>query len=263
MCLIFFAYDVWDEHALVVAANRDEFHGRRSATLHAWDDNPAILAGRDLEAGGTWLGLHKRGRFAAVTNFRSGGIPGPAPLSRGHLVTDFLQSSWSVEVFIERLRPSAQLYNGFNLLLFDGVRMGYFSNRTEPGSVPELLTPGVYGLSNHLLDTPWPKVVQGKAEFERLRAAGAPGPQALFDLLSDRRRPDDAALPSTGVDLQRERNLAPRFIVGDSYGTRCSSVVLLERSGRVAFHEQSYDATGRPSTMVSLDDQLLASPQTA
>jgi uncharacterized protein with NRDE domain len=238
MCLIFLA---WRRHAafpLVVAANRDEFYGRPTAPAAFWDDAPGLLAGRDLTGGGTWLGVTRAGRFAALTNHRSGGAtPADAP-TRGRLVSDFLLSEIAPGAYVESLAPRAGAYNGFNLLIGDGEGLHWISNR---GGNPRELAPGTYGVSNALLDTPWPKLIRGKKRFETLLERRDPDPGEIFDLLSDRRMADGDSLPDTGIGFERERALSPIFITAGDYGTRSSTVLLVRSDGYTEFHERTHE----------------------
>jgi uncharacterized protein with NRDE domain len=242
MCLVLIAMDQHPDYSLIVAANRDEFYDRPTAPAEFWADAPTVLAGRDLRAGGTWLGIDRKGRIALVTNYRQGQREDPAPHSRGRLVSDFLTGDAGAGDHIARVRSEAHLYNGFNLIAGDAGGLFYFSNRE--GRVRRL-TPGVYGLSNHLLDTPWPKVAATKTAFGALLNGGATELTGdLFALLSDRNRPADGLLPSTGVGPEWERLLSSAFIASDGYGTRSSTVVLFGRDGSILFVERSFGAGG-------------------
>lgn len=240
MCLILLAWQAHPEFPLVVAANRDEFFARRTEPAAYWADNPQILAGRDLQGGGTWLGITRAGRFAALTNFREPARNIVDAPSRGDLVQRFLAGSQSPESFVAELAATAQRYNGFNLFFGDLDDLWYGSNR---GAAAHRLEPGVYGLSNHLLDTPWPKVARGKSALsEALRTL--PDETALFALLRDDRIASDAELPRTGVSLEWERLLSSAFIRSREYGTRSATVLLADRAGRLAFHEQGFAPGG-------------------
>jgi uncharacterized protein with NRDE domain len=242
MCLILLALDCHPDYSLVVAANRDEFYQRPTAPAAFWSDAPSVLAGRDLRAGGTWLGIDVRGRFAAVTNFRQGQREAAAPRSRGHLVSEFLMSGTAPGEYIHAVERDAALYNGFNLLAGTPRGLHYFSNRE---GVAHALRPGVYGLSNHLLDTEWPKVVSGKTALRALVGEGESElSDALFELLSDRSQPPDDLLPHTGIGNDWERLLSSAFIASDGYGTRSSTVVLVGRAGNVTFAERSFEPGG-------------------
>jgi uncharacterized protein with NRDE domain len=219
VCLILVAWQAHPDYSLVVAANRDEFYARRTAGADFWPDHPQILAGRDLEADGTWLGMTRSGRFAALTNYRDPASHKPQAPSRGKLVADFLAGDTAIETYLDALDAAA--YNGFNLLLGDGQKLVAFSNISMQRHD---LLPGVYGLSNALLDTPWPKVGAGKTALSGALAA-LPDESALFRLLRDDMRHPDAALPATGVSLEWERLLSAAFIRSPDYGTRCSTVI--------------------------------------
>jgi len=241
MCLIYIAHRVDPHYRLVVAANRDEYHARPAAPAAWWDDGPGILAGRDLEAGGTWMGMSRSGRFAALTNYRDPARHDPCARSRGFLVSGFLRGDTGAMAFLAGVAKEGERYNGFSLLVHDGGTLAFYSNR---GGEPEVVAPGVHGLSNHLLDTPWPKVEEGKLELLGLLSRGAATPGALLGLL-DRREPvDDGQLPDTGVGRERERVLSPRFIHGEHYGTRCSTVIIADAGGEVLFRERSFDSHG-------------------
>lgn len=243
MCLILVAWQAHPDYPLVVAANRDEFFKRRTASADFWADSPKVLAGRDLEAGGTWMGITRGGRFAALTNFRDPASHQPDAPSRGRLVADFLTGSDSIDSYLAAMQPGD--YNGFNLLLGDGVRLVAFSNVSMQRHE---LTAGVYGLSNHLLDTPWPKVGAGKTALHAALAA-LPDERPLWNLLRDDTIHPDAELPATGVPLDWERLLSAAFIRSPDYGTRCSTVVKVGADGTATFDEQNWlpDAS---STMI-------------
>lgn len=241
MCLILFSYDIHTQYRLVFAANRDEYYRRPTRSLGTWAEAPEMIAGRDLQAGGTWLGVSRNGKFAAITNFRDPSEKLADPLSRGSLVAAFLRDGQSAAAYVRNLDTSEarRRYNGFNLLAGDASGLWYFSNR---GPAPRRLSPGLYGLSNHLLDTPWPKVETGKARLQKLlQHPGDLDPEALFAMLTDRTRPPDSQLPHTGVELAWERTLSPMFIASPEYGTRSSSLLIVRRNGQVAFLERSYD----------------------
>jgi uncharacterized protein with NRDE domain len=247
MCLIYLAHRVDPRFRLVVAANRDEFHARETRPANWWDDDAGILAGRDLRAGGTWMGVSRSGRFAALTNFRDPQGNRPDARSRGFLASAFLKSGASALAYLEEVASDAQRYNGFSLLVHDGTSLCFYSNRfagNDDDSAPSKVAPGVHGLSNHLLDTPWPKVEEGKLDMLSVLARGAPTPASLLGLLDRRQAVDDARLPDTGVGLARERELAPRFIHNAQYGTRSSTVIMVAADGEVLFRERSFDADG-------------------
>lgn len=246
MCLILFAYRVHPTYPLVLAANRDEFYRRPAAPLSVWNECPHILAGRDLEQNGTWLGATRRGRMAALTNFRDPSRRIENAPSRGRLVSDFLKGGGPVGAGLEKTARTGRHCNGFNLIAGDPSQLFYYSNRDK--QPPRKLKPGIYGLSNHLLDTPWPKVEKGKKELAALLSGAGLRPDDLFALLSDRTAPSDDRLPDTGVGLKWERRLSPIFITGRTYGTRSSAVVLMGRSGRITFAEKNFDLSGKGDT---------------
>ncbi len=240
MCVLAFAWQKHPDFPVVLAGNRDEFHVRPTAPVDWWADRPEVLAGRDLEGGGTWMGLSRNGRFAVVTNIREPRVPGPAsPPSRGRLVSEYLASVQPPPAWFADLEPEA--YRGFNLIFGDREQAWYGSNRL-PTPVP--LEPGIYGLSNHLLDTPWPKLLSVRDGLEGSIGPAGPGIAGLFDLLADRQRPPAHLLPDTGVPEEWEQLLSSVFIVHPEYGTRASTVILLERSGSAYLEERGFDASG-------------------
>ena len=242
MCLIYIAWRRHPRHRLVVAANRDEFHARPALPAHWWDDAPGVLAGRDLEAGGTWLGVTSGGRFAAITNYQGPSVRLANARSRGALVSEFLAGDASAPQYLDRVTQEGHRYNGFSLLTMDGDRLAFASNRSR-GVVR--LAPGVYGLSNHLLDTAWPKVTNGKRDLERLLAGPEVRVPDLLALLAvDDPRSDEAPRADTESDLEPMHWRSSRFILGDNYGTRTSTVVLLDAGGAGVFVERSFDASG-------------------
>jgi uncharacterized protein with NRDE domain len=248
MCLIVFAWRTHPRYRLIVAANRDEYFGRPSAPAGFWEDPPPILAGRDLEAGGTWLGITPGGRFAALTNYRNPADRRPLAPSRGGLVSDFLSGTAKPLRYLEALEKRSADYNGFSLLVGDAASLYFFSNRG--GSVTRV-EPGVHGLSNHLLDTPWPKITKSKAWLEAQLDAPL-NVDAAFRLLDDRQRAPNGELPSTGVSLELEERLsAIRIPAVGGYGTRCSTVVAFANDGKVEFHERSFREDGGESGTVA------------
>lgn len=247
MCLILFALDAHPRYRLVLAANRDEFYDRPTAPAAFWDDAPHILAGRDLLRGGTWCGITTGGRFAAVTNYRDPRTYREGMLSRGRLVADFLRGEAAPDAWLARLRREGDAYNGFNLIFGDGREFRYVSNR---GGLPSTVAPGIHGLSNHLLDTPWPKVAKGREALAKLLGGEDElAPDDLFAILADRAVAPDHLLPDTGVGVERERLLSPRFITSPTYGTRSSTVVLMDRDNTCTFVERSFNgAADHPRT---------------
>lgn len=255
MCLILFAWQVDAERPLILAANRDEFYQRPTAPLSQWQQSP-IIAGQDLQEGGTWLGITAEGRFAAVTNYRQADEMGKTyPISRGELCKRFLSSQISIEQFLSELKTDALQIGGFNLLLSDGQQMAYASNRfsAETGQphyqVQTHLAAGVYGLSNHRLNSPWPKVITGKTALHQC-IQGIDNDlllsQQLFSILENQTIADDEHLPDTGIGIDKERFLAPRMIASSTeYGTRASTVLITRQNGIQSIFEQSYAALGK------------------
>jgi uncharacterized protein with NRDE domain len=244
MCLIFLALHQHPNYKLIIAANRDEFYARKTASAGFWKDYPEIVGGRDLEAVkpdgtcGTWMAMHKNGRMAMVTNYRDlKNLKSSAP-SRGHLVTDFLLSNEHPEEYLKSVETRANDYNGFNLIAGDARELFYLSNYKAGVSKIEN---GFHGLSNHLLNTPWPKVVRGKEKMKPLFDQRHVEPIKILNALYDDRQAPDAQLPDTGVGPERERMLSSMFIKSTNYGSRCSTVVTVDRNNRVEFTERVYD----------------------
>jgi uncharacterized protein with NRDE domain len=258
MCLIAIAHQAHPDRPLVVAANRDEAYARSTQQAHIWDEYPEVLAGRDLEAGGTWLGIDRRGRFAAITNFREVGAHRKDAPSRGHLVGDFLCRATPAGDYLQQVASQAQRYNGFNLLLLDHTGLHYLSNRSASAEAPpRLLAPGVYGLSNHLLDTPWPKVVVAKQRFARSIDADEPL-ESMAGILRDTDIAPDNILPATGIGEERERLLSPIFIASETYGTRCSTLLEISAGHRARFIERSFGKGGTSGDAVEYRFDLQA-----
>ncbi len=247
MCLIVLAWRTHARYRLIVAANRDEYFLRPAAPAGFWEDHPGVLAGRDLEAGGTWLGITLGGRFAALTNYRNPADKKTGSPSRGALVSEFLTGKAAPRAYVQEVEKRGTQYNGFGLLVGDARSMYFLSNR---GGHAARVEPGVHGLSNHLLDTPWPKVEKGKTKF----AAQLERPfdaKAAFALLDDTERAPDGELPSTGVSPDLEERLsAIRIPAVSGYGTRCSTVLCLGADGKIEFHERSYREDGSVSATV-------------
>ena len=257
MCLILFAFQAHADFPLVIAANRDEAYTRPAAPAGFWQDHPRVYGGRDLEMGGAWMGLTRDGRFAAVTNYRDGFPKGVAPRSRGDLVGGFLTGTQAARPYLENVAARKAEYAGFGVLAGDLNALCFLSNY---GNGVEMVTAGVHGLSNHLLDTPWPKVTSGKRELAAwLNSDAGALPEKLFDMLSDRGVAADRELPDTGVGLQREKALGPKFIaVDDRYGTRASTVVIVQRDGGVRYSERSFGPRGEFLGEVSHQFELTA-----
>lgn len=247
MCLILVAWQVHADYPIVVAANRDEFRRRPTASAQWWADRPELLAGRDLEANGTWLGITRSGRIAALTNYRDPRrIKLHAP-SRGALVVQTLESPASIGERIAQLRDVSAQYADFNLLCTDGRELGVYESVPAQG---RRLAPGIYGLSNHLLDTPWPKVERAKSSLATALSA-LPEDAALLELLRDDRPATDEHLPRTGVSLAWERLLSSAFIRGEDYGTLSSTVIRVGVDGHASFKEWSWQADGSLAGEVS------------
>lgn len=248
MCLMTFAYQSHPDYNLILVANRDEAYGRPTQGAAPWAQDPDLIAGQDLEQGGTWLGIHRSGRLSAVTNYRDGRAgANPALRSRGHLTRDFLLSRASADSISRHYAEQGAHYGAFNLLLGDIEGLYYLSNR---GQAPERLGPGIYGLSNALLDSPWPKLQQARdalsvalgsisARQGRLQLAAQ-----LTEVLAARSQAPDAQLPDTGISIELERKLSPCFIQLESYGTRATTILLQDYQGNSFFYEQSFDARG-------------------
>jgi uncharacterized protein with NRDE domain len=251
MCLIVFAWQRHPVFPLVVAANRDEFLARPASPAHWWTDAPDLLAGRDLEAGGTWMGLNRNGRFAALTNYRDPSRHIDGAPSRGALVRNALESADDAEITLRRLAENSSAYAAFNLLVGDGRTLGVLESTT--GTV-RLLQPGVYGLSNHLLDTPWPKLLKARERLAGLlpRVHELPhGDDAVLSLLHDGTPAPDPHLPDTGMSLEWERWLSSVFIRAPGYGTRCSSLVTVDREGNTRLREWTWDEHGELASEVT------------
>ena len=251
MCLILFAHKATPGYQLIVAANRDEFFSRPTQEASFWSterNGEQLLAGRDLQAGGTWLGINRKGRFAAVTNWRDPSLSEQKPCSRGELAVNFLQSSLSALDFAESLQQSLDSYAGFNLLLRDQDTAIYVNNT---GSVLRPLEPGIYGLSNGALNSSWPKVEQGRKGLAALiEQPQSISTDALIRMMGDQQQARDSALPNTGITLARERELSAAFISkpDGNYGTRNSTAVIIENNGRMRFCEQNFDSSGYPGS---------------
>ena len=246
MCLIIIAIRTHPIYPLVVAANRDEFYHRPTAPLSFWKDHPDVLAGRDLQGHGTWLGVTADGRFAAITNYREPEAMDPGAVSRGLLVSDFLISDTSPEDYLKQIAHSGKTYNGFNLVaghILDSKRqvspsLWWYSNKkNERLNIPS----GIHAISNRLIDTPWPKTRKTTEGIRKILANPKPiDPEPIFNLLADTHRPSDAELPDTGVGLEWERVLSSVFVVSPIYGTRSSAVILVDKAGRLSFSERTF-----------------------
>ena len=240
MCLLVIAVKKHPRSPFIVAANRDEFHARPTQDAHWWPDRPSILGGRDLQAGGTWLAMSRDGRFAAVTNYRDAHHESPRLLSRGNLVTGFLESGEAALDYLATI--DGDRYAGVNLLVYDGETTGYLSNRGAP---MRELGPGVYGLSNATLDDPWTKVIRCKSRLESLIAANDVNETTLMRLLDDRERATADEVQANDLSFEVAHTLTAPFVVMPEYGTRCSTTVTVADNGQARFVERRFDADGR------------------
>ena len=240
MCLILFAYKAHPNYKLVIAANRDEFYDRPTVPAGFWEDHKSILAGRDLEAGGTWMGVNNHGGLCMLTNYRDlKNLKSNAP-SRGKLVSDFLISQPPTKSFIETIDLLADKYNGYNMVLGNHEDLWYYSNIQRRIYI---LGSGVYGLSNGLLDTPWPKVSKGKNKLKKILENEIVQPDELLTSLFDDKLAADSELPDTGVGLEKERMLSSMFIKSPKYGTRCSTILMVDQMNNLTYTERTYDTT--------------------
>lgn len=246
MCLILIAWRVHPRYRLVLAANRDEFFARPTATAAFWKDAPQVLAGRDLEAGGTWMGVTRSGRFAALTNFRDPAQTRKDALSRGALVAEFLAGTEAAPAYLQRIAACSRQYNGYNLLLSDAESLWWSSNVSGDARP---LAAGIYGVSNHLLDTPWPKVGAGKTALAQALDR-LPEDRGLFELLHDDGVHPDEQLPRTGVSQDWERLLSSAFVKSPEYGTRSSTVLCIGADGWISFDEQTWLPGAQPGDRV-------------
>jgi uncharacterized protein with NRDE domain len=239
MCLVVLAFNAHRDHRLVVAANRDEFHARPSQRAGWWSDQPDIIAGRDLQAGGTWLGVHRDGRFATVTNFRDAQSRSSKLRSRGHLASDFLRGDQSPLEYLRNIKPDD--YAGFNLLLTDGVSLAYLSNR---GGGLQELPAGIYGISNAALDAPWDKVARSKKQLTALLEHEQINDTQLLRLLGDREKGPVEEVTSDRLPFAVAHAITAPFIVTPEYGTRCSTIVRAHSSGMWHFLERRFNPGG-------------------
>lgn len=254
MCLVACALNQHPKYPFILVANRDEFRERPSAPAHFWKDDPNILAGIDLKMNGTWLGITCIGRLALITNYRDlRNLRSDAP-SRGELVSNFLRSQDSGEAYIKSIADPSD-YNGFNLLVGNVESLSWFSN--EHGE-PAKLENGIFGLSNALLDTPWPKVELLKNGLSHQLNSEDVLPDELFALLASIQKPTDDSLPDTGVGLELERMLSSAFINTEKYGTVCSTIILMDQNKNVQFIERSFDKFGKVNGEVRFELELRA-----
>lgn len=242
MCTTFIAYDSHPEYSLILVSNRDEFYARQTLPMQWWPENTQILAGKDLDGHGTWLGVNSQGYWANLTNIRDPKTMDSLRPSRGIIISDFLSGKhFSPKNYFSSIQPRLNNYNGFNLLLGDAHSTYYFNNQQKQ---LVQLSPGIYGLSNGLLDTAWPKVVDGKKIFSDIIKAKQPfDPGILVEMMQDPKSWPDEQLPRTGVSMEWERLLSARFIRNENYGTRQTTVLFIHRQGKINVTEISYDPT--------------------
>lgn len=238
MCLITFAYHAHPEYKLVLISNRDEFYQRPAAPAHFWKDRPFIIGGRDLEQSGTWLAASKEGKFAAVTNFRDPSLPQRKTSSRGELPVNYLSQNIHAEAYLEQLSKNRQNYAGYNILFGDKEKMYHYNNIYNHSKE---INKGIHGISNHTLDTPWPKVNRSKQLLQDyLYSTAKLHPEKLFEILTDAAKPEEDHLPKTGIPFELEKALSPIYITTPDYGTRASTILLIDDKNHMTFIERSY-----------------------
>lgn len=242
MCIIFFSYQQHPDFPFVVAANRDEFYKRPTAPAAFWEDHPNVLAGRDLEQMGTWMGITRTGRFAALTNYRDPLQNVPGKRTRGELVGEFLIGEEQPLEYLKKVQADSEQYNGFNLLVGDVKQLYYYSSQLKE---IEKVPPGIYGLSNAALNTPWPKVLRGRKRVLEIFEKEEFEFESLFTLLTDVEKAPDEELPDTGVGKDWERMLSSVFIQSQHYGTRSSTVLCINGRDHVTFTERTYNGDGQ------------------
>lgn len=245
MCILNISYKTHPDYKMIIAANRDEFYSRPTAKASFWENHPLLLAGKDLHAGGTWLGITKSGKFSAITNYRSTAEYKKDAPSRGKLVSDFLAGTDNPKAYADKLMKTGHIYNGFNLLFSDQSELYYFSNHTRESA---MLPPGIYGLSNHLLNAPWPKVEKSKLLFTKALMNKNVSESELFEILLDTSKPPDEELPDTGVGLELERVLSSVFVATPIYGTVSSTLIFISNKDEVRFIEKSLNSGSKEWT---------------
>jgi uncharacterized protein with NRDE domain len=246
MCLIFLAYKQHPTYPIIIAANRDEFYQRKTIPAHFWKDHPHVLAGRDAEANGTWLGVNTFGKISLLTNYRDlSNVKSNAP-SRGKLVSEFLINDTDAETYLKSVQQNSNHYNGFNLIVGTTASLWYHSNYVA-GIKP--IPPGIHGLSNHLLNTPWPKVEKGKEEFINAINHNQIDPERIFHVLANEDTAPVAQLPNTGIPITLEKALSARFIKTEGYGTRSSTIVLIDHQQHLTFFERTYKVNTQTTTV--------------
>jgi uncharacterized protein with NRDE domain len=255
MCLYIFAYESHSNYRLILASNRDEYYERPTEKAHFWEASPSVLAGRDMEKCGTWMGITKTGRFAAVTNYRDPSQQLSGADSRGTLVSNFLCKDISPEDYMLEVIKKRTYYNGFNLLLADSSKFLYYNKNSAS---PVVLKPGIYGLSNHYLNTPWPKVKKSRqALVNYLKDHPIVQAQSLFEILADQETAPEIELPDTGIGLEREKMLSSIFIQGTDYGTRSSTIILIDRNNHVSYQERSFGGSLNDSETVNYEFDII------
>jgi uncharacterized protein with NRDE domain len=246
MCLLAIAYKVHPEYPIIMVANRDEFHNRSAHPAHWWPDAPAVVAGKDLSAGGSWLASDSYGRMIALTNVRIGrSQQNDNALSRGKIVSDYIVQQVPADEYLTQLSDRSHLFNPFNLVVYDGNKL-YYANSLNQGYCP--LPPGIYGLSNAFLDTPWPKLQAAKAHLQKLILEDQITPQSLTNVLTDNTPYTDDLLPDTGIPAEMERLLSSSFITSPSYGTRCTSVFWQDDRGKCFMRETNWFSSGEQAS---------------
>ncbi|WJG07781.1 NRDE family protein [Aliiglaciecola sp. LCG003] len=242
MCILFIAVKQHPQYPLIIAANRDEFHQRPTAPSHFWPTHPQMLAGKDLQAGGSWMGITRAGRLSALTNVRDPQTINPDAISRGELVTQYLSTEVEQAQYLTTLRAHKAAYNGYNLLFGEWQNLWVYNNHSD--TVAQL-TPGVYGLSNADLNSPWPKINQGVKQLKQhCQQTGPIHPDTLFDILLNQNQASDDLLPETGIPIEWERKLSSIFITSSDYGTRSATLLLVDRSHQVIWLEHSFNPAG-------------------
>ncbi len=251
MCLITFAYKVHPKYKLILAANRDEFYERPTRKAQFWEeeDLPGLLAGKDLKAGGTWMGTHTSGRWGALTNYRDPSLVRENPPSRGELVVNFLMSNDAAQEHLEERKSGTEEYNGYNLLLGDRNKAFHYSNVSN--KITEL-APGIHGVSNALLDTSWPKLNQAKRDLQSAIEKEELELESLFQLLKNEHKPPEDQLPDTGIPKEWEKAVSSVFIKTETYGTRCSTLLLIDHNEQATFVERRYN----PKTSEIMEENL-------
>jgi len=244
MCLIVFGYKAHKNYPLILAGNRDEFYDRPAKSAHFWNTEPPLLAGRDLKAGGTWLGISRKGVLGAITNYRDLTRPAKGEKSRGAIIPEFLKHEFDLKNVLQPFIDHGELYNGFNLIAGDTESLFYLSNITNH---IERLNPGCYGISNAFLNTPWPKVNTAKKKFNSIISSDKIDEEAVFNLLQNRKTYPEPLLPETGLTPEMEKAVSSIFIETEDYGTRCSTLLMIDNMGEVTFIERTYPNGKRDS----------------